>query len=400
MPMNLVALVAGFAGAAAQGLVPTERTLVADLRYDIEDHMPLTRVNGIAVGPSGELFVADELEAGIALIDANGTFLRRIGRPGRGPGEFGRLLRIGLIGDTLWAVDSALRRLVFFDLRGDHLRTIAAQNPDSVHWPEFPLAILPQAVLREGLVGSRRSPVPPEGPVVVVLRANGDEARELAKLEYARQSLIVEGSRGISVIRYQPLDDSPFWQVSPDGARVMVVERPAARSQAAAFFTIKAYESDGAALFTTTCHYAPARVPDRVKSEIVRNATAYNVGTFAGSSRDAEAAVRRNLYMPDFYPPIEATGVGEDHTLWLRMHRDNGDKRGLWIIVNANGNVAYGVRGPAGLTIWAASASHVWGVEQDSNGVPQLARYRVTPAADAGRDGRSATDSIFRCEGG
>jgi len=59
----------------------------------------------VAVGPAGELLVAQPSVATIAVFDSAGHYLRSIGRPGRGPGEFSFVGRIGWTRDTLWVVD-------------------------------------------------------------------------------------------------------------------------------------------------------------------------------------------------------------------------------------------------------------------------------------------------------
>jgi hypothetical protein len=47
-----------------------------------------------------------------SVFDQTGQFLRRVGRAGEGPGEFGfvRMLRVGPM-DSVFAVDNALRRI-------------------------------------------------------------------------------------------------------------------------------------------------------------------------------------------------------------------------------------------------------------------------------------------------
>ena len=43
---------------------------------------------------------------------------------GQGPGEFERLIDMGLLADTLWTTDLTSRRVTFFSLDGDLLSTM------------------------------------------------------------------------------------------------------------------------------------------------------------------------------------------------------------------------------------------------------------------------------------
>lgn len=56
-----------------------------------EDEYIFGEINGIAVGKNGRIFVADYQVPIIRMYDKDGTFIRNIGRKGRGPGEYLRI---------------------------------------------------------------------------------------------------------------------------------------------------------------------------------------------------------------------------------------------------------------------------------------------------------------------
>src|SRR5690625_1170107 len=92
-------------GGVDEPSVPTW-SLVEELRIgslDDEDQA-LTRIepNGLAVHPSGHLFVAQPRLAEIREYDPTGGLVRVIGGRGSGPGEFNMLRGIGFLGDTLY----------------------------------------------------------------------------------------------------------------------------------------------------------------------------------------------------------------------------------------------------------------------------------------------------------
>jgi hypothetical protein len=64
--------------------------------------------------PDGTLAVPTVGAGSIRLFDPNGTFLRELGRPGQGPGEFAYLVSAWARGDTIEAFDLTQQRLVRF----------------------------------------------------------------------------------------------------------------------------------------------------------------------------------------------------------------------------------------------------------------------------------------------
>lgn len=362
------------AGAQSQGRA--QRVLVAEFQYEMEETMPLSRVRGIAVDRFGGIYIADENEGAIARISPSGGFQGRIGGPGQGPGEFQRLIRVGILGDTLWAVDRALRRLVLFNLRGEHIATLSGRIRGELDWPEFPTPELPEALIRGGIISSLTSTTPTAHGLIRVLGTRGEVVTPLLRVEYARQSLVVQGPRGVQVTRFQPLDDTPLWQASPDGSRVVVLERPAPVTREAASVTLRTYLPNGS-VATTSCTYIPTPVTNEAKAEMVRSAVGMHGNMFRGDNRALEEAVRQGLQLPDFRPPITQLTVGSDSAIWMQLATGAGSPVTEWLVIDASGRQTTSVSGPPGVSILAASETHAWGVREDADGVPQVIRYRI-----------------------
>jgi hypothetical protein len=92
------------------------------------------RVVSVAVDSRGYYYVAPAVGfAEIILYDAQGRFLRTLGRTGQGPGEFGHVLFLAIApGDTLFAFDRALNRYSVFDAGHHHVRTVTVPGrPES-----------------------------------------------------------------------------------------------------------------------------------------------------------------------------------------------------------------------------------------------------------------------------
>ena len=79
----------------------------------------------ILVDEEGSIFVADSNPWQIVKYDARGNFVRRIGAPGEGPGEFTFIASMALTSDGELAVyDARQNRVQYFDLDGTVLRQV------------------------------------------------------------------------------------------------------------------------------------------------------------------------------------------------------------------------------------------------------------------------------------
>lgn len=104
---------------------PVPWRLIEDLRIgSVEGGGPTTfgLVNAIAVDGWGRIFVLDRQAQEIRVFEADGAYVRTIGRPGGGPGEFRQAY--GMFVDSLerlWVVDSRNPQYSVFDSSGTYL---------------------------------------------------------------------------------------------------------------------------------------------------------------------------------------------------------------------------------------------------------------------------------------
>lgn len=91
------------------------------------------QVNGVVITRGGLIVLRDanfreETAQAIEIYDSGGRFLRRIGRFGRGPGEYFRLFDIGVDSKgIIWAADKS--RVTRFDASNRILSEKLIQNP-------------------------------------------------------------------------------------------------------------------------------------------------------------------------------------------------------------------------------------------------------------------------------
>lgn len=111
--------------------------LVPDLvigTVDGPEELQFFRVTALAVDPSGSIFIGDGSST-IREFDSAGTFVRRFGRRGDGPGEFQWPNRIFRYGDTTAVSDSRHYRISMFDPAGVLLGTLSYRREASISFP-------------------------------------------------------------------------------------------------------------------------------------------------------------------------------------------------------------------------------------------------------------------------
>jgi hypothetical protein len=362
---------------------PERWTLVRDLRIGSEDraNYSLSIVGDVAIGPGGEIYVAQPQEKLLRQYDARGTFLRTIGRPGRGPGEFQDLGRIGWKGDTLWAADRDQYRVNFFTRAGRALGTAGRGSP-VVPGSGYPTP--PSAALSDGSMLGRPTPttgVQPPVRTLPLLRMNRAGAIQggfgavevLGEFEYMRRARMM---MNMSL----PLPYNSLWDAAPNGSSVVVVHRGPAESADRATFRVASYRASGAAIFDRAYHYTP-RVVSAASRDSIRDmlADVFVRTGFVQAQGLARAFARDSMPLPRFQPPVTDLAVGRDGTIWLGRERV-GVRSVEYLVLGPDGRILASVAAPPGLRILQAQREMVWGVESDEFDVQYVVRYRVTPA--------------------
>jgi hypothetical protein len=91
--------------------------LVEELRIgtiDGEESYQFGRIASLDVDMDGNIYVLDYQAREVKAFDANGQFIRRMGRPGSGPGELGMSAFLLVLGDSVAVMDTGNRRLQWF----------------------------------------------------------------------------------------------------------------------------------------------------------------------------------------------------------------------------------------------------------------------------------------------
>jgi hypothetical protein len=350
-------------------------SLVPEMRIGSPDDpsYALTRVSAVTVGPDGRLDVAQPMDANLRVFDRSGEFVRTIGRRGQSPGEFQDITSMGWRGDSLWVVDLLLSRVTYFSPDGTHLHTARVAGP-MLEYSSRPTA--PEVVFGDGsilavpMTGDR-----PDIEVLPILRLDrvGGLLGEVARIRVAGEFKRARGA-GFGVSIRLPVRDNTLWGVSPDGAHLVLVDRPIAAAADAARFHVTKLDAAGDTVFHRRFRYVPRPVPEGVQDSI--RARYAEFWARAIDPATARELARDSIPFPPFQAPVSDFFVARDGRIWLQRER-LGMREVEWLVLAADGGIAGSVGVPAEVMLRYADGEVVWGVEEDRLEVPYLARYRV-----------------------
>lgn len=393
-------LVAGLALAACIGergrearFGATELVAAEELRIGSPDdpELAFTRFRDLEVGPDGTIYTLHPQERAIRVHDSSGAFLRTIGREGEGPGEFKNLGVMGMLGDTLWALDHGTYRFSFFDLGGNLLgsRRIPIElgrTPDER--PPRPNGLFSDGSISGSLPTWSRLVASGEITTDVILRLDSTGAVLDTIASYSLENRdweVTDPDDPGSWAAYapQPFRDTELVRASYYQPLVVRVDRTAATTEARATFHVTALTFAGDTLFARDFSYTPMALEQALVDSLVDVLAASLTRSRLPGATPARVAVwaRDALYTPEYHPPVSEMMIGRDGSVWLRGE-EVGAPTVNWRVLSPEGEPVGIVELPARFRPLLADHDNLWGMELDELDVPYIVRYRVTLSSE------------------
>lgn len=366
--------------------VGVELTVEEELRIgtlDGPDEYTFGSVAGMAVSADRTMYVIDSHSRDIRMYDAAGSFVRRFGGPGAGPGELQQPSGIGLLPDG---------RLVVRDYQNARVNVYSADGESLASWPipggfgtTSPMFVDRQGNVYLDILADRSGPGIGR---VGLLRLDSTGAvvdtlfRPLADVEVPRLEATSPDGRGRSFFGV------PFWPVpvttlNDDGAFVGGIGDRYAITTWHADGTVQRIERD----------VPPVPVQPGEAATVVEQTTR----GLRQTQPDWRWAGPRP---PESKPYFTSLHAGADGRLWVRLsqpaeRRDpdpdaRPDPRGQppldqWVaptaydIFERDGSYVGTARMPDRFTVMYMRGDHVWGVLRDDFDVPYVVRMRLEP---------------------
>jgi hypothetical protein len=347
---------------------------------------PITEVLFMTVSPSGTVYLSDFRGRGVAwMYSSEGKLLGRLGRAGKGPGEFESLEIVGFRGDTVFASDAMLDRLTYFDRKGNVIGTVTpilTKSPippttTAAHLREGTLVI--RKIMADGSVfvfDTRSAPVPALGPMSAAPTAwvhlriarselgKKDPAQILDTLAVVNVNKPFKGIvkiGGMPSRIQQPWDDSDLAEASSNGAIYAYVQRTVAAGEKPSYTML--IRSPARVLGKGSIAYAPVSITDE-DVETLRTQFISNLSS-AQKAAAGEGAIKNafdeSLYRPAHKPAVSALLVGNDSTVWVR--RQPSSQTVTWELYNTSGQLIATAEVPASFKAFAVNGRALWGSE-------------------------------------
>lgn len=334
----------------------------------------LTEVRSVVADGEGRIYVSQPQEGLVRVFDEHGAFVRTIGRRGSGPGEFQQLGSIGLVGDSLYAVDLVLQRISVFRTDGSHIRTLAVTSPPL----EGFRAAGPIAILADGSIVAQPTVSPrmtaSGGLRIPVLRLSqeGEVLDTFPNLPMPADNVVIVRLSDRTAYLNRPFVERPITAVAPDGSAVAFVHQTPAASGGNSSFSIIRLSQPNQETFRRSISYSPIPVPIQV-SDSIRTIHITELSQFI-SRAEAERNVRD--LVPQYQPPVSRVLAGTDSTVWIQREA-YGNEAANWLVLDSNGTSLATVRILNNVVLHAVARDYVFGVDKDEFDVPYVIRYRI-----------------------
>jgi hypothetical protein len=321
----------------------------------------------IKCDPKGNIYVCDFKAGQIFKFDAGGKFLKSIGRPGQGPGEFNMPFNIATTSDRLFVYDMQNNRLCALTLDGIFVKSVPLMMSEGR--PEG-MKSLPNGDILIGwekvYFGNQ------EKPQEYSLRVFGPDLT-LRKTIYSRDIWRNKYAHigGFFTNIIQPFSPLVSWDVSSDG-RIIIGYQKA--------YEIEIHDPVKGKTSSFTHSFEPIKVTDRDKEKFFGQMT-YS-SSQGGTEKGAPEPIVKATEFPKEKPPFFGLLVDAEGNILVYPHRKIREEEGkIFDAFTPAGAFIATVRldGPEFMPRTAAVVKDgFWTFKYDPDGLTSIVKYRIS----------------------
>lgn len=365
-------------------------TLVEELRIGSVDDPDLgfsALSSHVEVTEGDTIYVHDIRARQFRVHGPDGGLVRRIGRPGEGPGELGVITSWGIVQDTLWAIDFQ-GRMTLFARDG---RFLATSRPEPVrftygpHWLTVrPETLLPGGVLM-GRIGARSIPRPGMPAVearVPILRfdleGNVLDTAYHETLHFDAEAQGWTEVRGVLIGAGELPSSRPYTRsLGPDS---VLVERAQVTEGGRGLLQVTRRTVQGDTVWSRAFTFDPMPVSSAYRDSVLDEYSESYERRF-GSRAEARSAAEEVITFLPHHPAISSLTNREDGTLWMLRTASgtpgSDDATWEWIVLAGDGSVLGRATTPPDTRIAHVREGRVYTIEHDDLDIPWVVRYRL-----------------------
>ncbi len=364
------------------GAAPTRPAFVLDSApmvdigegLDDDPDYQLFQVTAAVRRGDGSVVVANRGSGELRIYDAEGTFVRRIGRKGQGPGEFEQLHWVGLVdGDTILTYDFSGRRLSRFTPAGEYVGSLVLGGANTASF------VTPLGMLDDGRIvangggnvftGESMSGISRDTMTIVIAGVDGAVQDTLTRVIGGERSVKTGGSGGNRSVMVTSL---PYGRATTFGVRGDAIAVATADS-----YEIRLMDPSGATRRIVRRRVEPMPVTDDDMAVLREQ-------QFSG---DMPAEIRKMMEQqlaeaprPEMMPPYSTIFLDRAERLWVR-EATHAREAARWAVYDREGALIAELRLPSRFRVTDAGEDYVLGILRDEDDLERVQMYRVRAAA-------------------
>jgi hypothetical protein len=348
-----------------------------DLMIGGDDTRPETLfgyVADLAVDAAGRMYVLDQHAQAIRVFAPDGSTLRTLGGPGRGPGEVSRFaLSLVARGDTLLLVDWGQARLTRYHTDGRFLDAapLPTQGGARTWWRAGTDALYLRSLQR--YVDDRGRW---QGRDALLRLEPGAGADTVLVFDYHPTDL-----GGPEEARFPLLVNAPSWTVLEGGGAAWLALDEG---------RVRIHDATGALRRVVTSRSWVQREPTPAEARLLEEKAGEKLEMLGGSR---EALGQLPVEQPDRLPAVTSVVAGPEGTLWVQRlgHAEDvhpmalntpdppsGYGGGIWDVLDAEGRLLGSIELPARARVMRVVGDALYAVQRDELDVERVVRLRVS----------------------
>lgn len=317
----------------------------------------------IAADEFGRVFIADVQQLKIHVFNPDGSWLKSIGREGRGPGEFLNISEIDIKSDHLYVIDNSQRKIIVFSLESLNPTHSISLNPQNKsQFEELQQRFPDQYLIRSDgnvLTGFFTPPFltnDPQSPDSIKFYIMNQQGQIQPNRIITQQGFIYYNGTGMH-------QNAMFsYDFSPRSLRVLSVDDHIFTTLTDEFL-IKVYTPDGNYI---RAFYHPFDKMKINRSELINK-----------ENHPVAREVLQNITLPETHPIIRNILMDDMDRLWISTFTKNNDIDDWWVL-NKEGEMLGQFSLPRDKWIREIKNNRIYTIESKLDaGELYIMRYRV-----------------------
>jgi len=269
----------------------------------------------LSVNAYGDLYVCDANAGNIKAFDANGTFLRIVGKKGQGPGDFNMPSIVLVTNSRLIVWERINTRLSLLDLSGKYIKSLRFSQVKEGY--PVKLRALPSGeIVVETERLDEQNKTHPQECVIALYSADLEFIKVLYSRSLFRSKRIYDP--GVADV-LQPFNPRVFWDITPAGKVAIGFSDK---------YAIELYDPVKGNTLTFTHEYSPvlATKDDQESYFSLLTVSVMSADGRRSTKRGAADYIVRNTTFPKYKPAFDDIRVDSQGNYWVHSFRIDRDK--------------------------------------------------------------------------